>query len=57
MTYDSLATGNPTSYTATNLPSGLSFSGTNGEITGTPTSAATFAVPIAAGTGSAVVTI
>ncbi len=60
-TYFLDGTGNPTSYTAANLPPGLSFSITSGEITGTPTSAGTFAVPITAanatGTGSALLTI
>lgn len=55
------ATGSPTGYTATNLPPGLSLNPTYGEITGTPTSAGMFAVPItatnAAGTTSATVTI
>ncbi len=55
------ATGSPTSYTATNLPPGLTLDSVNGEITGTPTSAGTFAVPLTAtnavGTGSATVTI
>ena len=59
-TYPLYATGSPASYTVANLPPGLSFSSANAQITGTPTSAGTFVVPITAtnavGTGSALVT-
>ena len=51
----------PTSYGATNLPPGLGFDASDGELQGTPTAAGVYRVPMtatnAAGTGSAVVTI
>jgi hypothetical protein len=50
-----------TSYAAGTLPAGLTFNATYGEITGTPTAAGIFTVPISAsnsaGTGSATLTV
>jgi hypothetical protein len=55
------ASGSPTSYTAFNLPPGLSLNPLTGEITGTPTRATTTFVTLgatnAAGTGTAVLMI
>ncbi len=55
------ASGTPTSYTASALPSGLVLNATTGAITGTPTTAATTAVLLGAtngtGTGNATLTI
>jgi len=55
--YQITATNSPTSFGATNLPNGLSVSGTTGLISGTPTAAGTSMVTISAtnagGTGSA----
>jgi hypothetical protein len=55
------ANDSPTSYTASNLPPGLSVNGSSGLISGTPTSAGTFAIPISAtnagGTGVATLTL
>jgi len=48
LTYDIQATNSPTSYSATGLPSGLSLNTSTGAITGTPTIAGTFSVPITA---------
>ena len=61
ITYLITATGLPTSYTATGLPPGLTLDALTGEITGTPTTAGTYAVTITAtnatGTGPATLTI
>ena len=58
--YSITASGSPTSWGASNLPPGLALS-TSGSISGIPTAAGTYAVPISAanssGTGTAVVTI
>ena len=55
------ATGSPTAYTATNLPAGLSLNTASGLLSGTPTAAGVYTVPVsatgAAGTGAAVLTI
>ncbi len=49
-----------TSYTATSLPPGLQLDATGGKISGTPTAAGTYAVPVSstntAGTGTATIT-
>ncbi|HSH93952.1 MAG TPA: putative Ig domain-containing protein, partial [Roseimicrobium sp.] len=59
--YQILATNNPTSYSATALPTGLSIDTTTGIISGTPTTVGTTPVTISAtngnGTGSATLTI
>ncbi|HUK51813.1 MAG TPA: putative Ig domain-containing protein [Candidatus Binatia bacterium] len=59
--YQITATNSPTSFGATNLPNGLSVSGTTGLISGTPTAAGTSMVTISAtnagGTGSATLTL
>jgi hypothetical protein len=59
LTYTIVATNNPTSYSALNLPPGLSIN--NAVITGTPTTQGTWEVPISAtnalGTGSGTLTI
>ncbi|MFZ4546720.1 MAG: LruC domain-containing protein [Bacteroidales bacterium] len=48
--YTIIATGTgPITYNATNLPSGLTFNSTTHEISGIPTSAGTFTIPISAG--------
>ena len=55
------ATGSPTAYAATNLPVGLSLNTASGLLSGTPTTAGVYTVPISAtgagGTGAAVLTI
>lgn len=60
-TYQVIASNNPTSYSAANLPAGLTFDGSLGVISGTLTTAATYKVFIgaanSAGTGSAMLTI
>ncbi|HMG81657.1 MAG TPA: putative Ig domain-containing protein, partial [Ferruginibacter sp.] len=61
--YTITATNNPTSYTATPIPGGLSFNTTTGVLSGTPTTVATTTVSISAtngggtGNGTVVVTI
>ena len=59
--YQITATNSPTSFGATNLPNGLSVSGTTGLISGTPTAMGTSSVTISAtnagGTGSATLTL
>lgn len=61
LSYTITATQAPTSYSASGLPSGLSYSSGTGVITGTPTQNGTFAVTIAAtnggGTASATLTL
>ena len=56
-TYNISATGDPTSYSATGLPSGLSVNSTTGLISGTPSMAGTYTVTLGAtnsgGTGTA----
>ena len=60
LTYQITATNNPTGFSATGLPAGLSVSPTTGAITGTPTAAGTTKATIKAtnssGTGSAYLT-
>jgi hypothetical protein len=60
-TYQIAATNNPASFTATNLPAGLTINSSTGRISGTPTDSGTFIVPIsasnAAGSGAADLTI
>jgi uncharacterized repeat protein (TIGR03803 family) len=60
-TYNITATHSPTSYSAVSLPAGLLFDSTSGAITGTPTLAGTYLVPISAtngsGTSSSVLTL
>ncbi len=55
------ATNNPTSYSASSLPPGLSVNGNSGLISGTPTTAGTYDVTIgatnSAGTGTATLTL
>ena len=46
--YQIAATNSPTSYTATNLPAGLTLNATTGVISGTPTAAAVTSVPLTA---------
>ncbi len=59
--YTITATNSPTSFTASNLPPGLSLNPYSGQITGNPTAQGTFLVPISAtngvGTATAVLTI
>jgi len=59
--YTITASGSPTSYNASGLPSGVSVNTSTGAISGTPTSAGTFTASISAsnsgGTGSATLTI
>src|SRR5207248_3462033 len=59
--YQITATNNPTSYSATGLPAGLTVNTTTGLISGTPTTAGTYTVTISAtnsgGTGSATLTL
>ena len=60
-TYTITASNSPTSYTATNLPTGLSLNTSTGIISGTPSVTGTFSATIAAtnsnGTGTATLTI
>lgn len=60
-TYTIAGTNNPTSFSATNLPNGLSVNTSNGSITGTPTSSGVTSVTIGAtnagGTGTATLVI
>jgi PKD repeat protein len=51
-TYTIAATGSPTSYTATNLPPGLTLNSLTGAISGTPTAAGTYTVTVTAANGS-----
>jgi Ricin-type beta-trefoil lectin domain-like/Putative Ig domain len=59
--YTITATGSPTSYNATGLPSGLSANTGNGVISGTPTASGTFSVTLSAinatATGQATLTV
>lgn len=59
--YPITASNGPTSYAATGLPDGLSISATTGVITGTPTTAGTYAIALSAtnsgGTGTAALTL
>ncbi|RLS26123.1 MAG: hypothetical protein DWH74_00215 [Planctomycetota bacterium] len=57
--YQIVASGSPTSYSATGLPAGLTVNATSGVISGTPTAAATSAVTLKAtnATGSATKTL
>ena len=59
--YQITATNNPTSYSSTTLPSGLTLNATTGRISGIPTTPGTFNVTIratnATGTGSAMLVI
>src|SRR5204862_2251562 len=59
--YTIAATNSPTSYNETGLPAGLSVNTSTGLISGTPTTAGTYAVTISAtnsgGTGSATLTL
>jgi hypothetical protein len=57
--YPIVATGSPTSYTATGLPTGLSIDPVTGVINGTPTESGTFVVTITAtnATGTATTTL
>ena len=59
--YQMTATNNPTSFGATNLPAGLTINNNTGLISGTPSNAGAFIVPInannAAGSGQAELTI
>jgi len=60
-TYTSTATGAPTSYSATGLPTGLVLNAGTGAITGTPTATGTFVVALtatnASGSSTATITI
>jgi Bacterial Ig domain/Putative Ig domain len=60
-TFAVVASNNPTGYTASGLPGGLTLNPTTGVISGTPTSQGTFQVAITAtntsGTGSSILTI
>jgi len=59
--YQILASGNPTSFSAANLPAGLSLDTATGLITGTPTAAGSWSVALTAtnatGSGSAILTL
>ncbi|NCX47857.1 MAG: hypothetical protein EBW82_04455, partial [Verrucomicrobia bacterium] len=59
--YQMVASGSPTSYSATGLPAGLTINATSGLISGTPTAAATSAVTLNAtntgGSGTKTLTI
>jgi PKD repeat protein len=61
VTYPIVATGLPTSYSATGLPAGLSINAISGAINGTPTTAGTSSVTLQAtnaiGTGTTILTI
>jgi len=54
--YPITATGQPTSYTATGLPPGLSLNAQTGAITGTPTASGTYVVTITAANSSGTTT-